>query len=267
MLMIKISHISPFLNLSHNSHVFVASFATSIVYLQLSRTTVFESMKGFVLTLRLITLRVTGSICALCIAQMSLKISSVIAVTPSWGIGQLGAVPWVAAGLHLRHDLAFFRETTTKTNDPSKRNIAVMGRRTWESIPLKYRPLKDRINVVLSSTMEPETILSDDPCVSLSGLVGNVHILRSFDHLLDWANQPEISQYVENIMVVGGSALFEESFFHPQFQTLYLTQVLSEFPCDTYLGSKMSTYLSEHQVELDRSVTQDNLEECGIQYR
>ena len=39
----------------------------------------------------------------------------------------------------------------TKTAAPGKKNAVVMGRKTYESIPPKYRPLNDRINVVLTN--------------------------------------------------------------------------------------------------------------------
>ncbi len=35
-----------------------------------------------------------------------------------------------------------------------KRNVVLMGRKTYESIPEKYRPLKDRLNLVLSKNSE-----------------------------------------------------------------------------------------------------------------
>ena len=33
----------------------------------------------------------------------------------------------------------------------SQRNAVLMGRKTWESIPKKFRPLPDRMNIILSS--------------------------------------------------------------------------------------------------------------------
>jgi dihydrofolate reductase len=53
-------------------------------------------------------------------------------------IGRGGALPW-----RLPEDMARFRALTTGTT-------VVMGRRTWESIPERFRPLPGRRNVVLS---------------------------------------------------------------------------------------------------------------------
>jgi dihydrofolate reductase len=54
-------------------------------------------------------------------------------------IGVDGALPW-----HLPEDLALFRELTMGAT-------VVMGRRTWESLPDRFRPLPGRTNVVLTS--------------------------------------------------------------------------------------------------------------------
>lgn len=53
-------------------------------------------------------------------------------------IGRDGGLPW-----HLPEDLALFRALTTG-------GTVVMGRRTWESLPPRFRPLPGRRNVVLT---------------------------------------------------------------------------------------------------------------------
>jgi dihydrofolate reductase len=54
-------------------------------------------------------------------------------------IGADGGLPW-----HLPEDLALFRSLTMGST-------VVMGRRTWESLPDRFRPLPGRTNVVLTS--------------------------------------------------------------------------------------------------------------------
>ena len=73
-------------------------------------------------------------------------VAIVVAVTPEGGIGMGGKLPW-----SLRTDMDFFRDTTKATRALGAKNAVIMGKRTWASIPPKFRPLKDRLNVVLSS--------------------------------------------------------------------------------------------------------------------
>ncbi|GAA1787892.1 dihydrofolate reductase [Leucobacter iarius] len=53
-------------------------------------------------------------------------------------IGRDGDMPW-----HLPEDLAHFKRTTL--GDP-----VIMGRRTWESLPERFRPLPGRANIVVT---------------------------------------------------------------------------------------------------------------------
>jgi dihydrofolate reductase len=54
-------------------------------------------------------------------------------------IGADGGLPW-----HLPEDLGNFRALTTGST-------VVMGRRTWESLPERFRPLPGRVNVVMTT--------------------------------------------------------------------------------------------------------------------
>ena len=53
-----------------------------------------------------------------------------------------------------RKDMALFARLTKWTMDSEKKNAVIMGRKTWESIPEKNRPLPNRLNIVLSSTQQ-----------------------------------------------------------------------------------------------------------------
>jgi dihydrofolate reductase len=57
-------------------------------------------------------------------------------------IGRNNRLPW-----YLPYDIKRFKALT-------ENHVVVMGRKTWESLPLNYKPLSNRINVVLSSNKE-----------------------------------------------------------------------------------------------------------------
>lgn len=57
-------------------------------------------------------------------------------------IGCQGALPW-----YLPEDLAHFKRTTAGSP-------VIMGRKTWDSLPRKYRPLSGRLNVVVTRQMD-----------------------------------------------------------------------------------------------------------------
>lgn len=54
-------------------------------------------------------------------------------------IGFQGDMPW-----HLPEDLAHFKALTHG-------HCVIMGRRTWESLPARFRPLRGRVNIVVTS--------------------------------------------------------------------------------------------------------------------
>jgi dihydrofolate reductase len=66
------------------------------------------------------------------------RVALVAAVSRGGVIGRDGEIPW-----HLPEDVARFRELTTG-------HPVIMGRRTWDSLPDRFRPLPDRRNVVVT---------------------------------------------------------------------------------------------------------------------
>lgn len=73
-------------------------------------------------------------------------ISLVVARARNGAIGRDGSIPW-----HAPEDLRLFQRETTG-------GALIMGRNTWESLPVK--PLGKRLNLVVSSTMEGEHVVA-----------------------------------------------------------------------------------------------------------
>ena len=66
----------------------------------------------------------------------------IVAVDEKNGIGKENTIPWKC-----KSDMKYFRETTLKTKKEGLKNIIVMGRKTYKSLPIK--PLPNRINIIL----------------------------------------------------------------------------------------------------------------------
>ena len=180
-----------------------------------------------------------------------IPISAVVAVTPSWGIGKSGSLPW---GNILPGDMAYFRKVTKSTIDKAKKNAVIMGRKTWLGIPEKNRPLGGRVNVVLTS----DTDWADK---NLPNGVYTAKTLQEAMALLE--NEPQLTGNIETAMVVGGVQLFEESILHQNCDTYHLTKIDTEFDSDTILTPKT--------VEIINSLTPIEIskqhDENGISYR
>jgi dihydrofolate reductase len=67
-----------------------------------------------------------------------MKLNLIFARAANGVIGLHNALPW-----HLPEDLAHFKRTTLGCP-------VIMGRKTWDSLPVKFRPLPGRLNVVVT---------------------------------------------------------------------------------------------------------------------
>lgn len=121
----------------------------------------------------------------------------VVAATKEMGIGKDGKLPW-----NLPTDLKFFKDLTLTTSDSAKKNAVVMGRKTWESIPTKYRPLSGRLNVVLTRSSGIDIANTE-----------NVVTCSSIDSALDLLAAPPFSLSIEKVFVIGGGDILRCVFF------------------------------------------------------
>ena len=66
------------------------------------------------------------------------NISMIVAVSKNNVIGKNNSLAW-----HLPDDMNYFKNMT-------QGHSVIMGRKNWESIPKKYRPLPNRKNIVIT---------------------------------------------------------------------------------------------------------------------
>jgi dihydrofolate reductase len=117
-------------------------------------------------------------------------------------IGLNGDMPW-----KLRADLQRFKRLTTG-------HTVVMGRKTWESIPTKFRPLPDRLNIVLSRNAGYQA--------------EGATVFRSLDEMTTQLASAEDS----HTFLIGGATLYEAGL--EVADRLYVTFVDYTGPGDTF---------------------------------
>ncbi len=143
---------------------------------------------------------------------MSPTFDIIVATDSERGIGKDGDLPW-----HLPGDLAHFRRVTKRASE-GRKNAVLMGRRTWDSIPERFRPLKGRINVVVTRNRQLE-------------LPAGVLVAHSFDEALTRATEAG----AESSFVIGGATLYTEALQRAELRYVHLTRVQGRFDCDTHL--------------------------------
>jgi len=120
------------------------------------------------------------------------------------GIGKNNDLMW-----HLPADMNFFKETT-------KNQIVVMGRRNYDSIPEKYRPLPNRLNVILTRNKEFQA----ENCLVFNSLK---------DCLTHFENENE-----RKVFIIGGGEIYKMALDANCLDEMFITDVDGVFDADTF---------------------------------
>jgi dihydrofolate reductase len=203
--------------------------------------------------------------------------SVVVAMDQNRGIGLKGRMPWKLSG-----DMRFFRDLTTcpdrnaveqryglvpdrsrveipvpvedlfarlkagpilPTPDPDGRNAVLMGRKTWESLPAAFKPLPNRLNVVLSR-------------VGASHEEGAHRVWPSLREAVASLGRDES---IRGIFVIGGAQIYQEAVAWPECERLYLTDIKGSYSCDVFFPEITSGFRE--------AAATDWIEEAGVRYR
>lgn len=135
-----------------------------------------------------------------------MKVSLVVAVDKNNGIGKNNDLPW-----HLPADMKFFKETTTG-------NIVLMGRKNYESIPLKFRPLPNRLNIILTRDKNYKA--------------ENCLIFYSIDEFMTWKKENDADE--RTLFITGGGEIFKQFLDRKLVDEMYITHIDHSFEADIF---------------------------------
>ena len=134
-----------------------------------------------------------------------MSVSIIVAFSQNFVIGSGNQIPW-----YIREDLQYFKQVTMD-------KIVIMGRKTYESIPEKYRPLMGRTTYLLT---RDKTYTVDHPDVKI------------FHDVPKAIFAAQISAKDTEIMIAGGAEIYKQAM--PHAQRIYATVIKREFEGDAF---------------------------------
>ena len=147
-----------------------------------------------------------------------MKVSLIVAVAENGVIGKDNDLIW-----NLPNDMRFFKETTTGHH-------VIMGRKNFESIPHKYRPLPNRTNIVI--TRQSDYIA--EGCI----------VVHSAEEALDVAKK----NGEEEAFIIGGGQIYIIALEKDLVDKIYITKVHHSFDGDTFLPELSNKWREESKI-------------------
>lgn len=129
-----------------------------------------------------------------------MHLSLIAAIAKNNVIGNQNTLPW-----HIPEDLQHFKKIT-------KGHTVLMGRKTWESIPEKFRPLPERTNIVITRN-------------AAYPVPSHVEVYTTLEEAC--AKHP-----TEEIMVIGGADMYRQTI--DKADTLFITHIDQEVVGDAF---------------------------------
>ncbi|OTB08387.1 hypothetical protein M426DRAFT_317010 [Hypoxylon sp. CI-4A] len=215
------------------------------------------------------------------------ELTLIVAATRSMGIGLNGTLPWTG----LKKEMAYFARvtkrlpqqptptTTTTTTTPATMNAVIMGRKTWDSIPTRFRPLKGRLNIVVSRShaqdVEEGEGEREGVAVAATQQPGEGPVrVASLEQALTQLQTARVGR----AFVIGGAQIYGAALELPAARRVLLTRVWEPaFECDTFFPAALKEeekdegcWVRRSKGELDawtgETVPEGVQEESGTRY-
>jgi dihydrofolate reductase len=132
-----------------------------------------------------------------------MKYALIVALGRKNEIGKNNDLVW-----HLPRDMKFFKDTTAG-------HTVVMGRKNWESIPEKFRPLPNRQNIVLTRNEN----------YSAPGAI----VIKNFNDIPSVVNDKN-----DKCFIIGGAQVYKLALTDGNLEEMFITYVDETFDADTH---------------------------------
>lgn len=133
-----------------------------------------------------------------------MKIKLIVAASENNVIGIKNDLPW-----HLPDDMKYFKEKTINS-------VVIMGKNNYLSIPKKFRPLKDRVNIVLTKNAQ----FTAHNCIIANSLEKAIEVAKL--------------EKKEDVFIIGGGKVYQYALEKELIDLIYLTRIHANIEGDTF---------------------------------
>lgn len=163
---------------------------------------------------------------------------AILATDINLGISKHGKIPWKS-----KKDMHFFFNKT-------KNNIVVMGKTTYFSLPQEVRPLKNRLNIVL--THNPYQYMNDSQHTRYPNLIFTDNDMISFYIKENRVNFSDTFPFLSSnfkIFIIGGKQIYEK--YIPLCSRVWITTIKKNYSCDLFFDYEYKSHFKDELLEED----------------
>jgi dihydrofolate reductase len=161
---------------------------------------------------------------------------AIYAIDSKNGLAKNGIIPWKS-----KKDMSFFMNKTIK-------NIVIMGKNTYFSIPDGHRPLKNRLNIVFTSNSH--VYENDETEKSNVIFTDNINIHEEIlTNTSKYYNRYKFLNENFKIFIIGGKTIYEH--FIPLCDKIWVTRLKCDYHCDLFIHYDYSKQYHEELYEED----------------
>jgi dihydrofolate reductase len=155
-------------------------------------------------------------------------LSIIVASSLDYGIGYENKLCW-----NIPNELKQFRDITMR-HDKNKKNCIIMGKNTWYSLPNAPSPLKDRVNIIISTNdygkIEKEIV---------DNAMTYTRVFKTIDDALRYI---DCDDSIETAFVIGGAQIYNtflEKYIR-RINSIYWSIVYDKnYICDRFIASNI----------------------------